>query len=133
MLSDILEIRRNWAPAYIDQRTTQHAPRICPSASRRLSTCPAPTSSSSAASCARGTASSPASTKLGGGAWAGPVVAAAVILPLEHPSLRAALRGVNDSKVLTARQRERLVGVIGEVALAIGVGGASTARSTRTV
>lgn len=63
--------------------------------------------------------------EVGRGSWAGPVVAAAVILPLEHPTLRAALRGVNDSKVLTPRQRERLAGVIGEVALAIGVGGAS--------
>jgi ribonuclease HII len=64
--------------------------------------------------------------EVGRGAWAGPVVAAAVILPLEHPRLRAALRGVNDSKQLTARQRERLASVIGEVALAVGVGGANS-------
>ena len=60
----------------------------------------------------------------GRGAWAGPVVAAAVILPLDRRDLRAALRGVNDSKQLTARQRERFYDVIHEVALAVGVGGA---------
>jgi ribonuclease HII len=60
----------------------------------------------------------------GRGAWAGPVVAAAVILPLDRPDLRAALKGVNDSKQLTARQRERWFDVIHGVALAVGVGGA---------
>jgi ribonuclease HII len=69
--------------------------------------------------------------EVGRGAWAGPVVAAAVLLPLESPALRAALKGVNDSKALTARQRERLAGVIGEVALAIGVGGAGAAEVDR--
>jgi len=59
----------------------------------------------------------------GRGAWAGPVVAAAVILPLDRRDLRAALKGVNDSKRLTAHQRERLFPVICEVALAVGVGG----------
>jgi len=58
----------------------------------------------------------------GRGAWAGPVVAAAVILPLERPDLERALAGVNDSKQLTARQRERLFGVIYGVAMAVGVG-----------
>jgi ribonuclease HII len=60
----------------------------------------------------------------GRGAWAGPVVAAAVILPLDRPRLTAALKGVNDSKKLTARQREKLYGVICEVAVSVGVGGA---------
>ncbi len=60
----------------------------------------------------------------GRGAWAGPVVAAAVILPLDRRDLRAALRGVNDSKQLTPRQRERFFDVIHGVALAVGVGGA---------
>lgn len=58
----------------------------------------------------------------GRGAWAGPVVAAAVILPLDRPNLLTALKGVNDSKKLTARQRERLLPVIEGVALAVGVG-----------
>jgi ribonuclease HII len=69
--------------------------------------------------------------EVGRGAWAGPVVAAAVILPLDAPHLRATLKGVNDSKALTARQRERLAATIGEVALAIGVGGAGPAEIDR--
>ena len=60
----------------------------------------------------------------GRGAWAGPVVAAAVVLPLDRPRLSAALKGVNDSKQLTARQRERLYDVIYKVAVSVGVGGA---------
>jgi ribonuclease HII len=46
--------------------------------------------------------------EVGRGCWAGPVVAAAVVLPsavLERPEL---LAGVDDSKLLTAPQRERL-------------------------
>jgi ribonuclease HII len=60
----------------------------------------------------------------GRGAWAGPVVAAAVILPLNNPKLASLLKGVNDSKQLTALQRERLNEVIREVAVSWGVGGA---------
>lgn len=60
----------------------------------------------------------------GRGAWAGPVVAAAVVLPLDRPDLADALRGVNDSKQLTARQRHRLLDAIQEVAAAVSVGGA---------
>ena len=62
--------------------------------------------------------------EVGRGAWAGPVVAAAVILPPDRRSLGTALRGVTDSKLLTARQRERLFQTIHKVALAVGVGGA---------
>jgi ribonuclease HII len=62
--------------------------------------------------------------EVGRGAWAGPVVAAAVILPPDNPALRAALKGVTDSKLLTARQRERLFDAIYAVALSVGVGGA---------
>jgi ribonuclease HII len=69
--------------------------------------------------------------EVGRGAWAGPVVAAAVILPPGQPRLSATLRGVTDSKQLTARQRERLAEVIGEVALAIGVGGAGAGEVDR--
>ncbi len=58
----------------------------------------------------------------GRGAWAGPVVAAAVIL---NASEARSLRGVNDSKQLTARQRERLYQVIIEHCLAYGIGQAS--------
>lgn len=53
----------------------------------------------------------------GRGPLAGPVVAAAVILP---PAVD--LQGVNDSKKLTGRQRERLYALIHERALAVGVG-----------
>jgi ribonuclease HII len=62
--------------------------------------------------------------EVGRGAWAGPVVAAAVILPLDRRDLRTTLRGVNDSKKLTPHQRERLFTVIHQVALSVGVGGA---------
>jgi len=62
--------------------------------------------------------------EVGRGAWAGPVVAAAVILPANRPALRAALKGVTDSKLLSARQRERLFDAIQAQAVAVGVGGA---------
>ena len=60
----------------------------------------------------------------GRGAWAGPVVAAAVILTAGAMRL-AALRGVRDSKLLTPTQREALFPTIQELALAVGVGMAS--------
>jgi ribonuclease HII len=53
----------------------------------------------------------------GRGAWAGPVVAAAVILPLSDPDLEEELRGVCDSKLCTPHQRESLRVRICEVAL----------------
>jgi ribonuclease HII len=56
----------------------------------------------------------------GRGSWAGPVVAGAVILPLDQPLL--GLEGIRDSKRLTARKREQFYEVIEEVALALGVG-----------
>jgi ribonuclease HII len=62
--------------------------------------------------------------EVGRGAWVGPVVAAAVILPPDCRALRAALRGVTDSKLLTARQRQRLFQAIYAVAVTVGVGGA---------
>jgi ribonuclease HII len=62
----------------------------------------------------------------GRGAWAGPVVAAAVILPRDAMR-RLALRGVRDSKLLTPHQRQALLPMIHQAALAIGVGGASHA------
>jgi ribonuclease HII len=53
----------------------------------------------------------------GRGPLAGPVIAAAVILPpdYEYP-------GINDSKTLSPRQRERLYEVIERDAVAIGIG-----------
>lgn len=60
----------------------------------------------------------------GRGCLAGPVVAAAVILPLEAdptPILER-FKGVNDSKQLTEAARERLYDVIMEHAISVGVG-----------
>jgi ribonuclease HII len=55
----------------------------------------------------------------GRGAWAGPVVAAAVILNLPEAS---SLREVNDSKQLSARQRDRLYQIVIEHCVAYAVG-----------
>ncbi|MEA3407943.1 MAG: ribonuclease HII [Chloroflexota bacterium] len=62
----------------------------------------------------------------GRGAWAGPVVAAFVILPRYLSSVRAILFSVNDSKLLSARARERCYDLIVETALCYGVGAASS-------
>ena len=53
----------------------------------------------------------------GRGAWAGPVAAAAVILPLNDPTLPERLRDVYDSKLCTPRQRDALYNVIRQVAV----------------
>lgn len=58
----------------------------------------------------------------GRGAWAGPVVAAAVILPPDNPQLSQALLGVRDSKTLTAARREALLEIVKEQALDWAVG-----------
>jgi len=66
----------------------------------------------------------------GRGAWAGPVVAAAVILPIDNPGLSQkpvlsvveGLEGVRDSKQLTPRRREHLYPIIKSIALAAGTG-----------
>jgi len=58
----------------------------------------------------------------GRGAWAGPVVAAAVILPPDPERLRRQLGGVRDSKTLTPEQREALFPVIMQTAAAVGIG-----------
>ena len=58
----------------------------------------------------------------GRGAWAGPVVAGAVILPPDAGKLTPLLGQVDDSKKLTPAARERLFDVIHAYALAIGVG-----------
>src|SRR5690606_22934370 len=59
--------------------------------------------------------------EVGRGCVAGPVVAAACILP---PGIED-IPGVRDSKTLSARQRERLAEEIRRVALGIGLGAAS--------
>jgi ribonuclease HII len=58
----------------------------------------------------------------GRGAWAGPVVAAAVILPPNPPALAGLLGRVDDSKRLTPAARARLAEVIRASALSVGVG-----------
>lgn len=63
----------------------------------------------------------------GRGAWAGPVCAAAVVLPLQLPDLCERLKDVRDSKQLTPLQRERLLPVVMEIAEAVGVGWATPA------
>lgn len=60
--------------------------------------------------------------EVGRGCWAGPVVAAAVILSDVVYHMPAVLAGLNDSKQLTASQRLALVDTIQRVALGIGVG-----------
>jgi ribonuclease HII len=59
--------------------------------------------------------------EVGRGPLAGPVVACAVIMPADA----RAIRGVDDSKVLSAEVRERLASRIRERAVAIGIGAAS--------
>lgn len=61
----------------------------------------------------------------GRGAWAGPVVAAAVILPPDLPNLTTALAGLDDSKRLSATKREQFFAIIQQTALAFAVGLAS--------
>lgn len=58
----------------------------------------------------------------GRGAWAGPVYAAAVVLPLGRPDLLELLEGVRDSKRLSPARRELLVPRINEVAEVVEVG-----------
>lgn len=58
----------------------------------------------------------------GRGAWAGPVVAAAVILPPDPDALAPLLGRVDDSKCLSPEVRERLYDLIRAHALAVGVG-----------
>jgi ribonuclease HII len=59
--------------------------------------------------------------EVGRGPIAGPVVAAAVVFrPGQRP-----LKGLRDSKVMTARARERLAGDIRRAALVFAIGGAS--------
>ena len=61
----------------------------------------------------------------GRGAWAGPVVAAAVIFPPDAASLSALVGRVDDSKRLTPGVRERLLDEIEACAQAVGIGFAS--------
>ncbi|PPR10561.1 MAG: Ribonuclease HII [Alphaproteobacteria bacterium MarineAlpha11_Bin1] len=64
----------------------------------------------------------------GRGPWAGPVVAAAVILPIDPP--QGLLTGLDDSKKLSAPRREVLLTAISACA-DIGIGAASVAEIER--
>jgi ribonuclease HII len=64
--------------------------------------------------------------EVGRGPLAGPVVAAAVVLPRE-----CIIAGANDSKKLTAAQREELVEVIAQHALCVRIGAASSTEIDR--
>ena len=66
----------------------------------------------------------------GRGAWAGPVFAAAVVLPPE-PMMESILSGVRDSKQMTPHQREHWAGEIQAVALAWGIGWAEAGEIDR--
>ena len=59
--------------------------------------------------------------EVGRGPLAGPVMAAAVVLPPDG----APIEGLRDSKQMTARQRDRVAGVIRSLALAWGIGAAT--------
>ena len=77
----------------------------------------------------------------GRGAWAGPLVAASVVLP--HPDTLASMNEaeklieeiecLRDSKMLSATVRERLMGAVRSVALAVGVGPANRLAMARSV
>ncbi len=58
----------------------------------------------------------------GRGAWAGPVVAGAVVLSLERPDLLVALDGVRDSKLCSPDERDVLYLAVWEAARATAVG-----------
>src|SRR3989304_2647972 len=65
--------------------------------------------------------------EVGRGAWAGPLVAAAVVLPPGRKDLRRVLAGARDSKQMTPRQRTTWASRVREIALAVGVGEADSA------
>lgn len=67
----------------------------------------------------------------GRGALAGPVVAGAVILPLQDEARLAHLTAVNDSKQLSAKKRAHFYDLITQHALAWGVGMVSASQIDR--
>ena len=64
--------------------------------------------------------------EVGRGSLAGPVVAAAVVLPDLRRRRNPRLALVRDSKMLTPRQRQQAASCVREVALGVGVGAAGT-------
>ena len=67
----------------------------------------------------------------GRGAWAGPVFAAAVVLPRDERVLRL-LDGVRDSKRMTAKQRAKYLDCIKSVSIAWTIGAASNEEIDRS-
>ena len=67
----------------------------------------------------------------GRGSWAGPVVAAAVILPLERMDLSYRLHQIRDSKMMSPSQRTRGVEQIEGLALGVGIGEVSSGEVDR--
>jgi ribonuclease HII len=63
--------------------------------------------------------------EVGRGALAGPVVAAAVILPLDRFDLAQALEGVRDSKQLSPLARQHWAVEVRRIALSVGIGKSS--------
>ncbi|HLJ68702.1 MAG TPA: ribonuclease HII [Chloroflexota bacterium] len=63
--------------------------------------------------------------EVGRGSLAGPLVAAAIILPVDDPTLTQRLGAVRDSKQLSPGQRTEAFRTIREVAVAIGIGWAA--------
>jgi ribonuclease HII len=68
----------------------------------------------------------------GRGAWAGPVVAGAIILPLDRFDLANSLHGVRDSKVLSAKQRRFWDETLKRIAISWKVG-VATAQEVDTL
>lgn len=63
--------------------------------------------------------------EVGRGSWAGPVVAAAVVLPLDTPHLLSGLDGVRDSKQLSPQRRQELCASIIQLSASVAVGWSS--------
>lgn len=87
---------------------------------RRKRAGPTPNFKEEAALLAAGSSPIAGLDEVGRGPIAGPVVAGAVILP--HPPRRPWMRGIRDSKELTAPQREELAPIIEREALGAEVG-----------
>ncbi len=66
--------------------------------------------------------------EVGRGAWAGPVLACAAVLPLDCLSPAPGLAGIRDSKRLSPKRREGYSDRIRGMALALGIGVASAGR-----
>jgi ribonuclease HII len=71
--------------------------------------------------CTHGVACIAGLDEAGRGAWAGPLMAAAVVLPLQQPEIARLLHGVRDSKLMTPGQRQHWAQEIERLAVATSV------------